>query len=338
MFQQDEKISAFVFTNSQEVVIANSVFQKGSIHPPGRAIVATDSNITIIKCLFEGNTGDDGGAISARHNTIMTLDGSTFIGNQATGRGGAVFSQQSTMNNFSHNSGDISGGAIYCIKSLIMTMIHNTFEHNFLRGKINTTGGAIGINVSNITAEGSINFSNNKAFIGGAISLNHSMAEFREGSFTFKENVADYIGGGMYANFSVINGESSFTFTSNAAKGLGRSQPCGVMCFYVTYNSTQSSLRSTLSAITLTNNSGTSGGGLFIEKIEGSIIINNIYARNNFDGALGILSANVSVSGRNPFVQNSHLTSGVLTISDQSFVTIGGRIMCWILIMEVLSW
>ena len=24
------------------------------------------------------------------------------------------------------------------------------------------------------------------------------MAEFREGSFTFKENVADYIGGGMY--------------------------------------------------------------------------------------------------------------------------------------------
>ena len=332
LFQQDEKISsAFVFTNSQEVVIANSVFQKGSIHPPGRAIVATDSNITIIKCLFEGNTGDDGGAISARHNTIMTLDGSTFIGNQAIGRGGAVFSQQSTiilrgnpMNNFSHNSGDISGGAIYCIKSLIMTMIHNTFEHNFLRGKINTTGGAIGITVSNITAEGSINFSNNKAFIGGAISLNHSMAEFREGSFTFKENVADYIGGGMYANFSLITGMGNFTFTSNAAKGLGRSQPCGVMCFYVTYNSTQSSLKSKLSGINLTNNSGTSGGGLFIEKIEGSIIVNNIYARNNSDGALGILLANVSVTGRNHFIQNSHLTSGVLTI-DQSFVIFSGK-------------
>lgn len=331
--QQNGQSSALVFISSQEVIIANSVFLNGSIHSPGRAILSTDSEVTITDCLFEGNIGDNGGAIFAKKGTLMTLIGNTFAGNQAIGRGGAIYAKDSTvslsgsmMNIFSHNSGNISGGAIYCNGSTISTAYYNIFHNNFLTGERNSTGGAIGMDAGRIIASGSMDFINNKAILGGAISMNHTEAEFRQGSIVFKDNVAKYLGGGIYVNYSsFITDRENLTFIGNTAETLGPSEVCGAMCFYVSiYTNETSKIYNNMSA-TLINNSGTGGGALFLEKTEGSITLYNIYARDNMDGALGILYATVKCIGTSFFEKNNNHGKGVFTITE-STVTIEGNI------------
>ena len=91
----------------------------------------------------------------------------------------------------------------------------------------------------------------------------------------------------IYSPLFTVNREN-LTFIGNIADTLGPSEVCRVMCLNVTINTAESS--STIS-VTLLNNSGTGGGALFIEQTDGNVALNNIHARDNTDGALGILSA-----------------------------------------------
>ena len=323
--QLNGQSSSLVFISSQEVAIANSVFQNGST---GRAILSTDSEVTITNCLFEANKGDNGGAIFAEKGTLITLIGNTFTRNQATKRGGAIYAKNSTisltgsvMNNFSHNSGNISGGAIYSTGSNISTQHKNTFHNNFLTGERNSTGGAIGMDAGGIIASGAVDFINNKAILGGAFSMNRTKAEFRQCSIMFKDNVAKYLGGGMYANYSsfTTDDRANLTYIGNTAETNNSLKVCGAMCFYVYINASQKS--NSMSSI-LINNSGT---GLFMENTEGIITLYDIYARDNMDGAVGILYSTVRCTGTSFFEKNSNPGNGVFTIIE-STITIEGNI------------
>ncbi len=319
---EGKSLAAFVFTSSQEVVIANSLFR---IDSSGRGIFSIHSNITITNCLFEGNTGSSGGAIIAKQDTFLTLTVSIFVRNQAISAGGAIYAKNSTITLrgclMDSNSAHDNGGALYCSECTIMMMEHNTFQNNFLTGRSSSLGGAIGISDGYIIATGTANFSNNTAEIGGAIYLTDTRAEFREGSITFEQNVAKYLGGGMYvgASPSFITVKQNFTFIGKTAEGLGPYDICGVLCLSIT----KSSIPKNNISATLLNNSGTTGGALFIEKMDG-FNFSNIYARDNLGGALGILEARAQVVGANLFSRNSNLKKEATITISNSIVTFNG--------------
>ena len=334
--QEGALSSAFIFTGCEEVTIANSLFQKKIIDTQGNAIMSTSSNITITGCLFEGNTGNNGGAIFARQNTFLSLIGSTFLKNKAKVRGGAIYAENCTISlrgdvtsNFSRNSGSIGGGAISCKACSLMISGNITFSNNSLTGERNsTTGGAIEIDGGKIIYTGYTSFSGNTAFTGGAIALNYTTTEFRKGILVFQDNKAKYVGGGMYTNFTLFrtDNEVNFTFIDNVAEGSGPSQVCGVMCLYVTITISNSSTLSTMSANLISNN-GTGGGALFVEKIEGSATLYNISARGNWGGALGIISATAKLTGINSFSNNFNLKGGAITITSRSNFAFNGQNM-----------
>ena len=79
------------------------------------------STITVVSCLFEGNTGERGGAISTLWSTI-TLNNNVFIGNRAN-NGGAILVRNSTLtmngNIFEGNRAELDGGAISVEQSTV---------------------------------------------------------------------------------------------------------------------------------------------------------------------------------------------------------------------------
>ena len=80
--------SVLSITNSKEVFLRNLAFQ-GNGNPSKvllRAIYSAYSEITIVSCLFRGNTGDNGGAIIALGSNF-TLNGNCFIQNKAMKKG-----------------------------------------------------------------------------------------------------------------------------------------------------------------------------------------------------------------------------------------------------------
>ena len=330
--QQNGQSSVFVLIDSQEISIANSVFQNGSLHSPGRAILSSNSEVTITGCLFEGNSGDNGGAIFAEMGTLMTLSDNTFTRNQAEAKGGAIYLEEGTAslsgNCFVYNSGMISGGAMYCNGVNLSMMDNNTFHDNYLPAEINSsTGGAIGMDAGKIMASGHVSFFRNRARQGGAVSLNRTEAEFRQGRIVFKDNTAEYLGGGMYTNFSsFISDGGNLTFIGNTAKTLGPFNICGVMCLYASILTNETSKISNNLSASLVNNSGTGGGALFLEKTGGTITLYDIHATGNVGGALGILSTEAKLDGVNIFERNSNHGNGVLTISDKSNVSFLGNI------------
>ena len=324
--------SVFTLDSCQEVVITNSEFQKGSLLLSDRAILCVNSTVMIRNCTFEGRTAagqHDGGAIKTQQGTIMTLTGNVFSRNQAR-MGGAIYTEQSSIflkgNNFSHNLAS-TGGAIYCSRCAITTMDLNIFYSNSVIGsdKSAAVGGAIAIKEGNITGIGSARFSSNYANRGGALFLTKSSkAEFREGSnITFENNSAQYVGGAVFIGIkSSIKSNASIIFNGNTAEGLSNNDICGVICTYNT--NIYRPIANYLSA-SLVNNSGTTGGALYIEKTDG-VNFTNIKARNNMGGVFGILSAKINVIGSTfSGNRNTQAKTGTITVDYNSSVTFIGN-------------
>lgn len=319
---QEGVMSVFAFNCCQEVVITNSEFRKKSLQSLGKAILAVNTDIIIHNCLFEGMKHFLDGAINTQQGTFMTLTDSNFT----RVIGGAVYSERSSIllrgNDFSHNLVFGSGGGIFCSRCSITTMDFNNFHNNSAIGYgSSAVGGAIAIDGGNITATGSTNFSSNTANNGGAISMTNSLAEFREGSnIRFEDNLAQNVGGAMYIGIrSVIKSNTTLIFSGNIAKGSITYAVCGVMCIFNT--NTYHPIVNYLS-VSLVNNSGTTGGALFIEKTDGRNFT-FIYARNNFGGVLGIQKSTViNVLGAN-FTENRNMNAGVVTMSSSNVSFMG---------------
>ena len=282
--------AALVFTNSDEIAITDSVFRNGNDHfVRRRAIFSSASNVIISGSHFEGNTAGSGGAIRAETSII------TFRGN--------------SMKN---NSAISDGGAIYFYRCKVLMAGTVTFRGNFVRA--DGTGGAITVDGGMFTVTGVVNFTNNKADSGGALYLTSTRADFTAGDVTFRDNVAKYDGGGMYVKgYTTVKGR--FTFVGNRAEGLGPAEVCGAICLHA---ATASGIggQNVISAV-VTNNSGTSGGALFIEKNSHRFTLSNITALNNSGGALGLLNAVVNVTGDSIFSENEG-EGGVITIIDST--------------------
>ena len=112
----------------------------------GSAMMVTGTNVDILYCTFNGNTGSDRGVIWSLYNNLY-VEGSVFENNSGTGNGGALFvdtegDKCKTLmvieSQFINNSTTGNGGAIY--SSLETTKIYKT---NFIGNHANGEGGAV---------------------------------------------------------------------------------------------------------------------------------------------------------------------------------------------------
>ena len=184
-----------------------------------KAVESSDTSVTIgSNGLFDGNSGNLGGAIALEYGDVTIGEGTTFSNNTAA-NGGAIAMWQDagdrpnlqsslTLNSvvFDANQATGMGGAIVADKNAGDLVVNNgTFTDNTAK-----FGGAI-YNKGTLTFGDTSTFSNNSANLGGAIfnDTNAVIGDIAEGSFTNNKatayKTADVDGGtDVYAQGGVI--------------------------------------------------------------------------------------------------------------------------------------
>ena len=172
----------------------------------GGAIVSYQSNLIIIRCIFEGNSATVGGAINAATGCDITILNSTFTNNQA------VCQKEKCTDENRFVGGH--GGAILLL-DCNLSIQYTIFDSHYA----STFGGVIQALNSNITILGTT-FINNSVPVnqrGGVISANQSILNFTNN--VFNQNWAGY-GGVMFTSWSVIFVINN-TFTDNNGMNTG---------------------------------------------------------------------------------------------------------------------
>ncbi len=219
----DDNLFALKFGISR-VRIYKSKFLGRSDDKFSRAIGSAWSDLQIINCLFEGNTGSFGGAMVYQESNI-TLSGNVFVKNRAMFRGGAIYAIDNSMiifvqetlgNTFIDNSAVEYGGALHCESSTILTRDNQIA----LRNLTATPTSESATRAHNIM----LYFSNNSAQYGGGISCLFQSTVSMSGALTilFANNSAEF-GGAIYAMQSsrVILKSKYLNFTDNKAHNGG---------------------------------------------------------------------------------------------------------------------
>lgn len=240
---------------SQGVTIRNNVsFDRNSSGMGGaifnqraEMIIGNEVRFTANKALGrEGELTDvgSGGAImnqaDANKTTSLEIgEGAVFESNSAAKSGGAIsnyawqdhekhFNREPTTNvvltigdgaEFTLNTAGVQGGAIYNDGKLELGQ--TKFDQNSVTGqKSNSQGGAI-FNAGTMDLEAESSFTNNEAWIGGAISNNGTSTEaqaFIGDSVTFKNNHAQWAGAIFNQRASMKIGEK-VEFINNYSEG-----------------------------------------------------------------------------------------------------------------------
>ena len=144
--------------------------------------------VTYENCLFEGNSADRGGALTA--HCSATVKNCTFLSNLANDFGGAIYNVNE-------------------VASINLNVSDCNFEYNSA-----DYGGAINLEGNSITVE-DCNFNENHAFVdGGAIYINSKVLDIYDSNFT--SNDAKHNGGAVYVNGESTTVQDSY-FKSNIA-------------------------------------------------------------------------------------------------------------------------
>ena len=258
-----------VESSDTSVTIGSNGLFDGNSGNLGGAIALEYGDVTIgEETTFSNNTAANGGAIAMwqdagdRPNlqSSLTLNSVVFDANQATGMGGAIFADKNAgdlvVNNgtFTGNTAKF-GGAIFNQGTL-------TFENGaqFTENKANGGAGGAIYNYGSINALDNATFSGNTASQGGAINNAKLASSATPGTIetisnsTFSNNSAGSSQGGAIRNQGVIGSIINSVFDSNTAGNGG--------------------------AI----NNGTWGTIDTISSIEGSMFVNNKASGGNGQG------------------------------------------------------
>lgn len=199
-----------IFSNDLSLEIDNSAFISNTSVRTGGAIhhrgTPPNSLLNLDTVIFNSNISvTDGGAIYA-DNTTLSLTLSTFQGNNAGIRGGALFlsgvttDPAITFSTFNQNSATINGGAITTTSTSLINISDSTISRNIVQGNNNTAGAGIyhgsslGLNISNSTiAENTLTESTSFVETGGAIYV--SSAPLVLVNVTIVNNTAEIAGG-----------------------------------------------------------------------------------------------------------------------------------------------
>ena len=241
----------------------------------------------------------------------------------------------SGINNFTNNSAQYRGGAIY---AYINTSLSFNGANNFTNNSAQYEGGAIYayINTS-LSFNGTNNFINNSArFCGGAIYGYKNTSLSFSGTNKFVNSSAQYCGGAIFGYFNTslsFNGTNNFT--NNSAHDSSWSSGGAIEVYK----------NSTLSFIGVSNfeqNSATRGGGIYASR--NSVL--NISGTSNFSsnsavqGGAIYLNYNITLTfdGAIHFTGNKHNTEvevssngGAMFLDDTSaFIILPNTTVCWV--------
>ncbi|MBO5694730.1 MAG: hypothetical protein J6S98_04960, partial [Lentisphaeria bacterium] len=150
LFDQNTSTTTIINSNTSSSYIG-CTFTGNTGMNGGGAMKLNYSNATtfytISDCLFEGNTGKNGGAIMSEGH--IRLSDSAFIGNTASGSGGAIYLSHSrgsyiANSTFYGNTAGGNGGAVYTTGSATVSYGSVTIAGNYAGG----SGGGIYSNAS----------------------------------------------------------------------------------------------------------------------------------------------------------------------------------------------
>ena len=212
----EDNIASVLSIRYSQVLLSKLTFQQTNpaniTSSISRSILCTSSNITIISCLFQGNTGDDGGAIRASARSYITLIASVFIENRALRSGGAIYLLNSSLimneNSFINNSAIISYN-----DSEQVELLPNVLQSYTMGGALFLGNHSVAILSGTV-----VTFQDNSADIGGAICSNRSIVTSNTKKLHFIENRAQIGGSGYFGDHSILKSEEC-NFGGNFAGG-----------------------------------------------------------------------------------------------------------------------
>ena len=224
-YTQVNQGAALKLVNCDRVYISHTIFQGNGKLIAVRAIDMKHSNSMVINSTFKST----GGAILARDNTNLTISGSIFARNSGAREGGAINVMSSNLlldgsNYFIHNSARYTAGVLECSRCRLEMKGLNKFHNNsalYARHYFAPSrGGALAVDNGDLLISGTVHFSCNKAFWGGAIFIQHSKTIFN-GSIVFRENIATSEGGGMFIKSASVIAYEYLIFIGNTAETGG---------------------------------------------------------------------------------------------------------------------
>lgn len=162
--------------------IINNEYKNGEAATSGGAIInGFLANVTIDSCSFEDNSAGWGGAIYGQNDsTRITINNSTFIGNECLNSGGAVNIAGGVFGSIDHclfegNTADFGGGVSFsegdAANEATFSLSNSIFNFNLAE----TQAGALNLNDVDVTITSTVFANNiNSGDYGGAISNNAS--------------------------------------------------------------------------------------------------------------------------------------------------------------------
>jgi predicted outer membrane repeat protein len=314
---QCKEDSALQILNSGLVTLSNSTFQ-GSWSVEVRSVISLDSDITLLNCLFEGNSGRSGGAVEARGTSTINIAGNTFIRNRGTDRGGAIH---------------VVDGMLNFIAGRSMFVKNEALE-----------GGAIALSgsVFSCDIDAAVVLRGNNAELGGGMYIDTSSVQGRMCNFTFTDNLAEDNGGGIHLGSHTTRTDEvllSGVFLKNQARCGGaiscirNAKNVALVLINIT-SSTGSALCIMLSSVilyestTLINNSGVQGGGLNAVRSTLSFNDRTLFEGNTAisGGAVYLLKSSVSFNGVSKFTHNSARGDGGVLYATDTTLEFSGRV------------
>ena len=285
---------------------------------------------------FTGNEARvSGGAISMKYSYMNlgneVASGLYFMNNSGVKEGGAIFSRSSNVtimgisyftNNYLNSEHYSQGGAVK-IENSNFTL----FGYSIFSGNKAFYGGAMQLSISNIYLKGiKVVFEDNLAVDGGAIYCENSVMIFRTDTVSFSSNTAKKNGGAI----AIVSNDRSYmlmnvsgNFVHNIAGECGggmyiwkaehvvfmnitisNSTGSGICIFY--------SKTSFLNRTSVTNNTGSFGGGIHSENSVIAFSSEATFAKNeaNFGGSIYSVYGKVDISGDTLFTHNTALSDG----------------------------
>ena len=205
--------------------IINTKFVENTAVTHGGAIDCNASRMGLFNTTFNKNYAYIGAALCREINSTAGYGkNNTFINNYAEHAGAALAWINATRisidtYHFYNNHVGFSGGAIYVGEgSKNCEILNCVFDNNWVDNDVDGHGGAIEWYSEKGLVYNS-EFTNNRAYNGGAIYVGSASGEINITKSTFRDNVALTTGGAISIDASAVTVNASNFYNNNATKG-----------------------------------------------------------------------------------------------------------------------
>ena len=339
-----------IFVAGSNLSIVNSSFMHNKAHmdsiqsvlstSQGGSLAAFSSKVTINdNSAFFNNTADkNGGAIFAS-KTDVTVHASTFQSNSVIWYGGALYVEDGNVtlanSEFHDNIADSHGGAIAGTDSNILISRDNIFCKN----RANIEGGAVSIEYSRVTIQGSKFLSNTAKYDSGAIYLGNINKMFHYAVIhecDFLNNFANDEGAVGIVSSNVQIEDSRFvnnTANTGAAVGISCNNDCTVTLLNSVFVDNTAENRGainidhakvTINGSEFFGNMASGTGGALAMSFSDSVLVNTTFAFNEAPkGGAIYAELGTLVSQDSLDIHNNIGNKGIIYVLDNPLTLLG---------------